>query len=383
MRSVIFLSVLLLVFGSVGYYIYLRFSQSIFNSNYSPWAYTIIYWLLVGSLFAGYILQTFSISVVSETLVRIGSVIIGILAYVLIVIVFFDIIRLVNHYIPFFPDFIKENYVGFKFKLGIISIIIICTLVLYGLYHAKDTKIVNLSIEVNKKSPISDSIRIVALSDIHLGTIINHKNIDNLFEKINNINPDLILIGGDMVDNSFKVAAHYKLLERFKELHPKYGIYACLGNHDYISNSYQHIEKFETNNINILRDSAVLIDDKFYVVGRDDISYNSLSISKRKTLNQLLDGLDVSKPIILLDHQPYNLENVAKYPIDFQFSGHTHKGQFFPFSLITKWIFEKDYGFIKKGNTNFYISSGFGNAVSPIRIGTQSEIVNIVIKSTK
>ena len=377
MRFLIFFSVVLLVFGSVGYYIYLRLSQSFFNSNHSPLAITFFYWFLAISLFLGYILQSLTINIFSESLVKLGSFMIGVLAYGLIAIVFLDILRLINHFIPFFPDFVSRNYIGFKFYLGIITAISIFSLVIYGYFHAVDTKIVDLEIKIDKKNTLTEPIYIVALSDIHLGTIINHKNLDKLFEKINKLNPDIVLIGGDLVDNSFKVAEHYKLLERFKELKPKYGIYSCLGNHDYISRSFEHIDEFNKNGINILRDTSILINDSFYIIGRDDVTSNSIAGHHRKSLDHLIKNIDTTKPIILLDHQPFNLDSVAKYPVDFQFSGHTHKGQFFPFSLVTKLIFEKDYGFVKKENTNFYISSGFGNAVSPIRIGTQSEIVNI------
>lgn len=381
MRFLIFFSIVLVVFGSVGYYIYLRISQSIFNSNHSPITFTLLYWFLTFSLFLGYLLQSFSINILSESLVKVGSFMIGVFAYGLLAVVLFDIVRLINHFLPFLPDFITKNYAGFKFKLGIITALSVFSLVIYGYFHAVDTKIVDLKIKINKKINGDIPVNIVALSDIHLGTIINHKDLNKLFDKIRNLNPDIVLIGGDLVDNSYKVASHYKLLERFRELNPKYGIYACLGNHDYISRSFEYIDDLNKNGINILRDTSVLVDNRFYIIGRDDVTSNSIANHRRKSLDQLMENIDTTKAIILLDHQPFNLESVSKYPIDLQFSGHTHKGQFFPFSLITKLIFEKDYGFVKKGNTNFYISSGFGNAVSPIRIGTQSEIVNIKLSN--
>lgn len=321
-------------------------------------------------------MQSFSINWISETLIRVGSIAVGVFLYSFLIILSIDILRSINHFIPFFPEFITIDYTKTKLITGSITILIALVIVAYGLFHAKDTKIVNLDIKSPKISESGQQLNIVALSDIHLGTIINQNDVSRMIRIVNALNPDIVLIAGDLVDNNYKVAIYYNLFERFKEIKSKYGIYSCLGNHDYISSSYKHLQEIEKYGIRILRDTKILIDNRFYLIGRDDISANTGN-HNRKTIDQLMAGIDLKKPIIVLDHQPYNLKQVSKYPIDFQFSGHTHRGQFWPFTLITRRIFEKDWGFVKFGNINFYISSGFGNAVSPIRICTQSEIVNI------
>ena len=121
------------------------------------------------------------------------------------------------------------------------------------------------------------------------------------------------------------------------------------------------------------------MNDKFYIISRYDIEGKNVSGEKRKSLDELTKDIDFKLPVFLLDHQPYNLEKTAEYAIDLQFSGHTHNGQIFPFNYITGLLFEEDWGHLKKKNTNFYISSGFGTAVMPIRVGSRSEIVNIKI----
>jgi predicted MPP superfamily phosphohydrolase len=99
----------------------------------------------------------------------------------------------------------------------------------------------------------------------------------------------------------------------------------------------------------------------------------------RKDLSTLLQGVDKKLPIILLDHQPYNLSEAEKNGVDLQLSGHTHKGQISPGNLITKKVYEVDWGYEKKGNFNIYVSSGVGTWGPPIRTGSHSEIVDIYI----
>lgn len=127
--------------------------------------------------------------------------------------------------------------------------------------------------------------------------------------------------------------------------------------------------------INMLRDSSVLIDSCFYVVGRDDRSNPN-----RKPLKELIEPLDKSKFLVVLDHQPYHLEEAEQAGVDLQFSGHTHRGQVWPVSFVTDRIYEVSHGYKKKGNTNIYVSSGIGIWGGKFRIGTQSEYVVIDIK---
>jgi len=124
-----------------------------------------------------------------------------------------------------------------------------------------------------------------------------------------------------------------------------------------------------------LRDSVCLVDSSFYLIGRDDRTN-----TKRKSLKELVTGLNVNLPRILMDHQPYHLDEAEKNNIDFQISGHTHNGQFFPGNLFVKKIYELGYGYLKKGNSHFYVSSGLGIWGPQYRIGTESELVVIHLK---
>lgn len=202
-----------------------------------------------------------------------------------------------------------------------------------------------------------------------------------MVNKINELNPDLVLIPGDIIDSKLEPFVKEKMNDNFKRIKSKYGVYACLGNHDGMRSKVEDVVKnFEGAGINVLRDKAILIDNSFYVIGRDDLTQQLSTKVKRKDLSYITKDLDKSKPLLLMDHQPKNLNDAENQSIDLQVSGHTHRGQLFPASIITNRIFELDYGYLEKNNSKFIVSSGYGTWGPQVRLGSRSEIVEIDIK---
>jgi predicted MPP superfamily phosphohydrolase len=378
-RFFIFFAVMISVFSLIGYYIHNRLMQSFAGTFLQSRFTTVILILMATSMIAGYILQNFSINTFTENLIRVGAFALGVLFYLFIFFLFFDIVWLANHFLHFIPETGKFNIEKLKFISGLFTLTLSFAFVLYGYINANNTKIVNLELKTDKPLKDNKPINIVALSDIHLGTTVNHAKVDKMIEEINKLNPDVVLIGGDIIDNNIKVVKYHKLIERFSEIKSRYGIFTCMGNHDYISRAYLNPEYYEQNGINILKDTAVVIDGRFALTGRDDHSAYGITGKHRKALHELQKNIDAKLPQILIDHQPFDLGETSKLGFDFQFSGHTHRGQFWPLRYITSALFEKDWGYKKKGNTHFYISSGFGTSTIPMRIGTQSEIVNLIL----
>jgi len=372
------ISILMLLLGSSGYYVYIRASQAFPESFVKSTPVIILYVFLLLSFFIGKIIEQYSIGLFSSTLITIGSVAAGLFLYALLFVVFFDIIRLLHNFIPY-PEFVTANYQKTKLIIGIITLISICTIFVVGYINANIPKVKTINVTINKSSGSFDTLNIDAVSDIHLGTVVNSTKTKRLVDAINKLNPDIVLLGGDIIDDNINVVKHYELLPLFKDVKSKFGIYSCMGNHEYISRAHTELAYFEKNGIKILKDEVVNIDNKFYVIGRDDIEGKNITGKQRKSLSELTKDIDFDLPVFLLDHQPYKLDKTADYDIDFQFSGHTHNGQFWPFNYITGLLFEEDWGYLKKKNTHFYISSGYGTAVIPIRVGNNSESVNIKI----
>ncbi|MBT7144249.1 MAG: metallophosphoesterase [Bacteroidetes bacterium] len=379
MRIIIAISIFLIVLGSSGYYVYIRATQSFSGLFSSSKLIIIVYIFLMTSFFIGKIVENYSIGIISNSLVKIGAVAAGYLFYSLLFVVVFDLIRAANSIVPFYPSIVVNNYEKTKAIIGIISLVTITAIYVFGYINAQKLNVKELDISINKSESSFESLNVVAVSDIHLGISVNKKKTKRLIDKINHLKPDLVIIGGDIIDDNLELVKHFKLLEYFKNIESKYGVYSCMGNHEYISRSYKDLNYFEENGINILKDTTINIDNKFYIIGRDDKEGRAINGKERKSIAELSKNIDFKLPVILLDHQPFSLEKTAEYPIDLQFSGHTHNGQFWPLNYITGLIFEEDWGYLKKLNTHFYVSSGYGTAVVPIKVGNKSEIVNIRI----
>ena len=221
------------------------------------------------------------------------------------------------------------------------------------------------------------SLKVVAISDIHLGYATNKTMLAGYVDMINAQRPDIVLIGGDMIDNSVAPLRYEHMEEELSKIYAPLGVYMVPGNHEYIS-GIEESEKFIAQTpIVLLRDSVAILPNQIQLIGRDDRHNKG-----RKTLGQLTANLDKSKPVILLDHQPYDLEKTEEAGVDLQFSGHTHRGQVWPMNWIVDHLFELSYGIKKIGNSTIYVSSGLSLWGPPFRIGTDSEMVvfNITFK---
>ena len=309
----------------------------------------------------------------ASVLYKIGTSWIFIMLYFVIVLLVKDIIGLANRFLHFMPAdaltrYTVDNWVGLGFMVGFISLVMVCG---YLKYTWKVR--VEQPIAIEKSIGDRETLTIVAISDLHLGYGIGVDEQKQWIELINKENPDVVLIAGDMIDSSTRPLNAREMYKYFEDINAP--VYMCLGNHEYISGIDSSLAFIDKTGVTLLRDSSVLVDSTFYVVGRDD-KMNP----RRKDLAELTAGMDKTKPIILLDHQPYGLEEAEACGIDFQFSGHTHRGQVWPISMITDAIYEDDHGYIKKGDTNVYVSSGIGIWGGKFRIGTQSEYVVVKIK---
>lgn len=211
------------------------------------------------------------------------------------------------------------------------------------------------------------------MSDLHLGYHNRREELHRWVEMINEEHADAILIAGDIIDMSIRPLKEEKMFEEFQHLNAP--IYACLGNHEYYSGEPEAQKFYEQAGIQLLQDAAVGVGD-LCIIGRDDRTNQH-----RKTLADIMKQADRSKFTILLDHQPYHLEQAERQKIDFQFSGHTHHGQVWPISWITESIYECAFGSHQRGQTHYYVSSGIGIWGGKFRIGTRSEYVVVTINN--
>jgi uncharacterized protein len=387
MKGLILLFAIIFVslYGGINYYIGLRGWQNLWR--HIPFLNNKIYWIVFCIIATGYILSmvlpSFLPYFVSKTLNIVGSYWLAFMFYLIIIIPIIDLIKLLNRNFTFIPRNLS-NSASFPLIVTVVVVTLLLIIMVYGTWSGLSTKITKYNVTINKHTNSSQFLKIIMVSDIHLSGIVDNHRLTNMVNRINYLKPDLVLIPGDIIDSKLEPFIREKMGDNFKRLKSKYGVYACLGNHDGMGSSVKDVVKyFEDAGVKVLRDKAILIDNSFYVIGRDDLSLQSSTKVKRKDLSELTKNMDKSKAILLMDHQPRNLGDTEKYDIDLQVSGHTHKGQLFPANIITDRIYELDYGYLKKGNSNIIVSSGYGTWGPPIRLGSRSEIVEINLKFIK
>ncbi|MDR1102242.1 MAG: metallophosphoesterase [Tannerella sp.] len=267
-------------------------------------------------------------------------------------------------------DLIRLFFHSFQYGFLCALTLTVCLLT-YGFLHYQrpSTRVINLTVNKPVTGP-SDTLRIVAVSDLHLGMGTTRARLEKYIRMINGQQPDLILIGGDLIDSSIVPVREGQMEQLLSQLHAEQGIYMVPGNHEYRSGIEDCASFLRRTPICLLRDSVVTLPGGIRIVGRDDLSNRH-----RKPFTQFDGDMDAVFPVIVLDHQPVELAPAVDAGVDLLFCGHTHNGQVWPMNWLTGRLFEVAYGYEKRGNTNIYVSSGLALWGPPFRIGSRSEMV--------
>ncbi|HEX7583274.1 MAG TPA: metallophosphoesterase, partial [Prolixibacteraceae bacterium] len=236
-----------------------------------------------------------------------------------------------------------------------------------------------IPLTIHKKVSGNPEVKILMASDLHLGALIGERREKRLLDIVNEQKPDLVLLCGDLVDGDIAPVLRKNLGRHIQEIRTPLGVYAILGNHEYIGGIEKTLPYLKSINIRVLIDETVTLPGGIQFVGRNDRSGSRMT-NGLKPLAHLLSGTDPAKPVIVMNHQPFNLGEAVQNKVDLHLSGHTHNGQLWPFNYMTEAIFEISYGLMKKGNSNFYVSSGFGTWGPTVRIGKSSEVVVFKLK---
>ena len=317
------------------------------------WAVVGLFLLWMASFFVGFFVTERVPVNVATVFYEVGNTWLIAFLYLLIIFLLADIASLC-HLLP--KTYLKDSLTGLLSVTGIVTIV----MVLGGFqYHHKQRE----EMTITTKKPLEKPLTIVLASDLHIGYHNRKAELARWVDLINAEKPDLVLIGGDIIDRSLRPVVEGHYAEEFRRIQAP--VYTILGNHEYFSNAELSERFFKDAGIILLKDSVA------HFKGIDIIGRNDRMAHHRAPIKDLAAELEGFT--ILLDHQPYHLEEAEKAGIDFQFSGHTHRGQIWPISWITDAIYEKSWGHHQRGHTRYYISSGLGIWGPKIRIGTRSE----------
>lgn len=362
----------------------------IFQSAVFRAVFIIFYILIASSLLTGFLIN--KPEFLHRILKNTGNYFLGTFLYIILVIVVIDLVRLILKYV------FHARFLEFRSTFvitGFVCMALIILISVYGILHVGTIKVTPYEVTVNKKVKDMDSLKIVLLADTHFGYSINCRHAQKMVEKINAQDPDIVCIAGDIFDNDYDAISDPEgVCNALKSIKSRYGVYACWGNHDLDEpilagftfggkkkdQADSRMEQLLRDaNIHLLTDEAELIDDKFYVVGRNDSSRTHKLGGQRLSPAQLTKDLDLDKPIIFIDHQPKQLQETADAGADLDLCGHTHDGQIFPGNLFIHLFWENSFGYLKKDKMHNIVTSGVGVWGPDMRVGTNCEICPITV----
>lgn len=343
-----------------------------------------IYIFFASSFIVGFFLPFRSIKIV-------GNYWLGVVQYILLFVIWFDLIRIILLKWKLINEKIIHARKTF-ILVGILCFLVVGAFSTYGVIHAKKIVVNSYQVQIDKKVDKFSNLKVALVSDLHLGYNSSLSHVKKMVKLINESDPDVVVIAGDIFDNSYEaIYKPDKIIQEIKKIKTKYGVYAVYGNHDIDEkilagftfswkknknlNDPRMTSFLEKANVKLLRDESLLIDDSFYLVGRIDYHKYGMEVEKRKTIEELVSSFDKSKPIILIDHEPYELEEIAKAGVDLDLSGHTHNGQMFPSNVFIKFIWKNPYGLLKVDNMYSAVTSGVGVYGPNMRVGTTAEVM--------
>ena len=284
--------------------------------------------------------------------------------------------------------------------VGCVCATLIMCISFWGVVNARLVRVTPYDVTINKEARDEngqkmDSMKIVLVADLHLGYNIGVRQVQRIVNSINKQDADLVLIAGDIFDNEWEAVDQPEELEKIlRGIKSKYGVYACYGNHDIQeqvlagftfggqrekTSSPEMDEFMEKAGITLLRDEGVLINDSIYIYGRRDAHRPGNGAADRASADEITENMDKSKPIIVLDHEPKELEELSSAGVDMDLCGHTHDGQMFPGNILVAMMWENSCGYLNVDGMHNIVTSGVGVFGPDMRVGTKAEICPITV----
>lgn len=362
-----------LIYAGLNFYLGTRGWDAI--GNYiANWA--VVYWggiiFLALSYFLGRILCQRAPGRLSDVLVRVGAYYLGFFFYALLTVVFIDILRAVDRILPILPMVLKDS----PALAAILVLVFLGVLMVYGTYNSRRPVLRKYRLDISAPDLPLKNLKAILVSDIHLGSLVGEKRLRGLVKKINQRRPDVVFMGGDIIDGELRPFVEQDMGDWLQKIQSRYGVFAVLGNHEYYGGQYREIMKaLRESGVIVLRDESIILQESIYIIGRDD-KYSR----DRKELSELMPGPDNQLPVLVLDHNPIDIHQAADIGADIQFSGHTHTGQIWPLNHITARIFATHWGYLRQGQLQVIVTNGYATWGPPIRIGNRPELVEVQIK---
>jgi predicted MPP superfamily phosphohydrolase len=352
-------------------YIFFRIKDLFINKAYRRW-YIPAYIILASIYLLTEIYAHRPTNDFIEVLINLSEYLLAFYLYFFFAVLLYDLFLLINLIIKVLPDK-KRNSLTFKIYTLSALIVIPVVVVLLGVINLNTVRVSEYNVEVSRRNSGMDHLRVAFVSDFHIQHHTRLRFIDQFVRKVNALQPDVMLFGGDIVEGDREYETTEAIEAAFRKINSKYGSFGVPGNHEFYGGQEQG-SFFRKAEITMLCDTLVKIDSSFYLAGRNDQHHN-----QRKSLDEILKNAISDLPIILMDHRPTELQKVSNTAVNVQFSGHTHHGQLFPVNLVTRHVYELSWGYRKIGNTHFFVTSGLRLWGPPVKTAGKSEIMLVDI----
>ncbi len=376
---IIFFSIVLTIYSLVNIYIYYKGYRSLPVLQTNRLLYTLIFFIFAALFIAAKFLESRHSSVITDILNIAGGFW---LAFMLYGFLFFLASDIILSLLRLSGVMNSENILLFRKWSLIVTLAASALLISGGFINAVIPVVTRYDITINKSAGEVKELRMAAVSDIHLGSIIRKRSLKKLSGIIRDLQPDLVLLLGDIIDGEIGPVLRGDLLQYFTYPRGNDSLFAITGNHEFIGGGKRTIPYIESKGIRVLKDEVVTLKGGIQLIGRIDRDSFRFYGKERMPLDSLMKNVDTTKPVILLDHQPFHLNESAEKGVDLELSGHTHNGQMWPLNYVTGKIYELSYGYLKKGNSHFIVSSGYGLWGPRVRSGSRSEVMLITVHFT-
>jgi uncharacterized protein len=381
-QMAVFFVIVLTIYSLLNLYLFFKGYNAISTLQVNKVLYSVTFFILAAIFIFAKIIEARHSSVITDILNIIGGFWLAFMFYGFLFFLLSDITLLILRLtgiigIDAIPLFRKWSFI---ITAGLSFILIAGGFIIAVIPVVKE-----YNITINKPAGEIKTLRIAAVSDIHIGSIIRKRSLKKLSSMLEKIKPDMVLLLGDIIDGEIGPVLRGDLLQYFTCPKCNEGMYAITGNHEFIGGGKRTIPYIESKGIRVLKDEIITLDGGIQLIGRIDKDSYRFYGKARKPLDELMKQVDTTKPVILLDHQPFHLNETVKSGVDLQLSGHTHNGQMWPLNYITGMIYDVSYGYVRRGNTNIIVSSGYGLWGPRVRSGSRSEVllINIKFEDTK
>lgn len=370
-----FLITFILIYGGMHLYLFAKIKSAVPLGTVYTIGLIVLFAMMILAPIAVRILERYGLEAPARFTAYTGYIWMGVLFIFFIVSLMFDLYRLMVH-VGAVTISGRLSYLNPPPLLTfILSVVISAGINMYGYVEANSPLAEVISIESAGIPKNIGKIRIVQISDVHIGIIVGEKRLKRIVDEIKKAKPDILVSTGDLLDGQVdNLVEPVKLL---RSIEPRYGKFAVTGNHEFYAGLHESIVFMKDSGFTVLRGEGMTIAGLINIAGIDDPSGKRLGLSREVSEREVLSPFNREHFTLLLKHQP--VVNKDTYGLfDLQLSGHTHKGQIFPFSLITRMFFPNHGGYFNlPGQSRLYVNRGVGTWGPPIRFLSPPEITII------